>query len=166
MEGLKDPAGQRLQLLREVSAGELLYLPLGHGVHCVAPAVSAKYPALQLEHDVLPAVEVALPKGHAEQALAPPPLNFPLGQGVQAEAPVAEKVPAKQGLHTAAPVRDALKEPGAHRAQVALEFAPAAVPPELPVGQGVHDVAPSASPKVPGGHAVQLLSFEPPGRAR
>jgi hypothetical protein len=89
-----------------------------------------------------------------------------MGQGMQTEAPASAYVPGKQGLHTAAPERDALKEPGAQGTQVALEFAPAAVPPALPTGQGVQDVAPSASPKVPGGQRAQLLSFAPPGRAR
>ena len=115
---------------------------------------------------VLPAREATLPRGHAAQVLAPPLLNFPLGQGVQAEAPASAYVPGKQRLHTAAPERDALKEPGAQGAQVALVFAPAAVPPALPTGQGVQDVAPSASPKDPGGQRVQLLAFAPPGRAR
>ena len=40
-DGLKDPAGHRLQLLREVSAGKLLNVPLGHGVQKEAPGVLA-----------------------------------------------------------------------------------------------------------------------------
>ncbi len=141
-------------------------MPMGQELQEDNPGAFAKNPALQYVQAMLPDRDAALPTGHAVQVLAPPPLNVPLGQGVQAEAPTFAYVPGKQRLHTAAPVRDALKEPGAQGAQVALVFAPAAVPPALPTGQGVQDVAPSASPKVPGEQRVQLLSFAPPGRAR
>jgi hypothetical protein len=148
------------QSAREAAAARRGCLPGGqekgrarHCVSCRAPGEAVVFPAGQALHC-------------ATETAPGTPLKVPRGQGLQAEAPAPEKVPGEQRLHAAAPVEDALKEPGAQSLQMALELAPATAPLAVPTGQGVQDVEPSASPKVPAGHCMQLLAFVPPGRAR
>ena len=55
-------------------APAVLFVPLAHATHDVAPAVSLKRPAAHAQHAVAPAKSVNFPAGHA---LHPPPPALP-----------------------------------------------------------------------------------------
>ena len=124
-------------------------------------------PALQgvhWERELAPGVEEAVPGGQEIQPLEVCPwegLKVPLGQGRQAEGEFDEgrllKVPMGQGvqddnpgvsaknpaLHVVQPVLPVVEEklPRGHKTQAAERFAPPAIAPRIPMGQGRQDVA-------------------------
>ena len=88
-----------MQLEASDAPATVEYVPVEHGVHCVAEVASENVPAEHVSH-------VAWPSE---------PCAVPFAQGVHVDAAAAEYVPAEHGVHCVAEV-----------AEVALENVPAA----------------------------------------
>ncbi len=86
-------------------------------------------------------------------------LKVPIGQGVQEDNPGASaKKPALQLVQAVLPVVEA-KLPRGHGTQAAVRFAPPAMAPRVPMGQGRQDVA-SLEAYVPCWHIAQDVKPE------